>query len=182
GKFETGRHDTNYGRGLAVNANALANDVGIAVEITLPDFIAQNRDFFGAGFVVFGSEIASHNRGHADDFEEVLGDVSAGVTLRIILVGDIDGRSTEVASRLRKRLLRGAQIFVILSCRNVADAKVIILRARLRIDQAHAHQLFRMRKRKTAQDEAVHDSELRSYAADAETENEHGEKTKRFFL
>src|SRR6476659_2468272 len=39
-----------------------------------------------------------------------------------------------------------------------------------------------MRKRKAAQDEAVHDGELRRYAADPETKNEHGEKTKRFFL
>jgi hypothetical protein len=39
-----------------------------------------------------------------------------------------------------------------------------------------------MGKRKAAQDEAVHDGELRSYAANAEAKNEHGEKTKRFFL
>ena len=38
-KSKVGRHDPNDGGGLAVNPNVLANDVAIAAEIALPNFV-----------------------------------------------------------------------------------------------------------------------------------------------
>ena len=81
---------------------------------------------------------------------------------------------------MRERLLRRLQVFVILSGRNIAVAEIVVLIGRLRIDQPDAHQLFGMRKRKSAEHERVDDGELRRHAADAEREHEHGEKAKRF--
>ena len=83
---------------------------------------------------------------------------------------------------MRERLLRRLDVLVILRRRNVADAEIVVLIARLRIDQADADQLFRMRKGKAAQHDRVDDRELRHRAADAEREHEHGEKTKNFVL
>ena len=60
--------------------------------------------------------------------------------------------------------------------------KLLFCRRRLRIDQADAHQLFGMRKGKSAQDECIDHRELRRHATNAEREDEHGEKTKRFFF
>ena len=57
--------------------------------------------------------------------------------------------------------------------------KLLILIARLRIDQPDADELFRMRKRKPAQHDRVDHRELRHRAADAEREHEDGEKAER---
>ena len=86
------------------------------------------------------------------------------------------------ASTIPSACLSGAQILVILRRRNVAVAEIIVLIGRLRINQADAHQLFRMGEGKAAQDKGVYDRELRGHPGDAEREDEHGENTKSFFL
>ena len=65
------------------------------------------------------------------NLEEIFSHITAGITLRIVFVGDIDGRSIEIAGHHRERLLRALQIFVILSCRNNAETEIIVLIARL---------------------------------------------------
>src|SRR5262249_38147282 len=179
-KLKVGRHHADDGGGLAVNSNALPNDLGIGIEIAPPDFVAEDRDLFRARFVVLCCEIAAKDRRDTDNFEEIFGDVTAGVTLGIVFVGDVDGRSGEVTGHHRERLLRRLQIFVVLSGRNIADTKVVVLIARLRIDQSHADQLLGMRKRKPAEHDCVDDRELRGGAADAKSEYQHGQKAKRF--
>jgi hypothetical protein len=66
------------------------------------------------------------------------------------VVAHIDGRSIEISGHQRKRLLARAEVQVIVGRRNIARAEVVVLRARLRVDQPDAHQLLGMRKRKTA--------------------------------
>src|SRR5205085_9090219 len=51
GKFKIGRHHADDGGGLAINSNALSDDVWIGGEIASPDFVPQNCDFFRAGLV-----------------------------------------------------------------------------------------------------------------------------------
>src|SRR5206468_5873917 len=84
------------------------------------------------------------------DLEKIFCNVAAVVTLRLVLVGDVYCRSTEIAGHQRARFLGRFQIFVILRCRNLAEPKIVVLIARLRIDQPNAHQLLRMRKGKAA--------------------------------
>src|SRR6266566_5676587 len=79
-------------------------------------------------------------------------------------------------------MLRSFQILVILRGRNVANTEVIVLIARLWIDQANADQLLWMGKREAAQNDRVDDCELGGRPADAESEHKHGQKTKRFLL
>ena len=64
------------GGGFAINPNVLPDNVGIAAEIASPDFVPQNRDLFRARLVILGSEIAAQEWRHADDFEEILRDIS----------------------------------------------------------------------------------------------------------
>src|SRR5437667_11497713 len=89
-KFKVRRHNTNNGGGLAINPNALSDDVSVAVEIALPDLVTQNRYLWCAGRVVASSEIATHDWRHAEHLEEVLGHIGAGITLRIVFVGHVD--------------------------------------------------------------------------------------------
>ena len=61
-KFEIRRHDADDRGSLAINPNTLSDDVAVAVEIALPDFVTEDSDLFRAGLVVLGREIAAHNR------------------------------------------------------------------------------------------------------------------------
>ena len=160
----------------------MSDNVWVSAEIAPPDFVAEDRDLFRARFVVFGREIAAHRGRHANDFEHVFRDITAGVALRSVLVGNVDCRSTEIAGHHRKRFLGRFYILVILRGRNIAVTKVIVLIARLGIDQADAHELFGMRKRKASQQDCVHNGELRRRAADAEPEHEHGQEAKCFLF
>ena len=160
----------------------MADNVRIGTEIAPPDFVTKDRDLFCARLVVLGRKVAALDRRDADDLEEVFGDIPAGVTLRIVLVGHVDGRSGKITSHHRKRLLRRFQIFVILRRRNLAEPEIIVLIARLGINQPDADQLLRMRKREAAQDDRVDHGELRGRTADAESEHEDGQKTKRFLF
>src|SRR5205807_9892636 len=113
-----------------------------------------------AGLVVVTGEVAAHDRRNADNLKEVLGNVGASVTLRIIFVGHVDGRSAQITSHLCKRLLGRAQILVVLGRRDIAETEIIVWRTGLGVNQTHAHQLFWMRKRKPAQYRSVDDGEL----------------------
>ena len=172
------RHDSDDRRRLAVYSDRLPDDVRVAAKIASPNFIAENRRFLRARLVVLRREIAAHDRRHADDSEKILGDVSAGVALGIILVGNVDRRSVQIAGHQGEGLLAGLQVLVVLRGGNVAISKVILLRCCLRIDQADARELFRVRERKAAQNKGIHDRELGRDAGNAEGENQDREQTK----
>ena len=78
----------------------------IGAKIPSPNFVTKNRDLLRARLVVLGGEIAAQDRRHANDFEKILGDITAGVTLRIVFVGHVDCRSIEITGHHRERLLR----------------------------------------------------------------------------
>ena len=174
------RHNADDCCRLAINSNVLSDDVGIAVEIPFPNFVTENDGPFRTRFVVLGGEVASKNRRYTSDLKKVLGDVTTGITLRIVLVGNVYCRPTEVASHQGARLLDRFQIFVILRCRNYAEPEVVVLIGRFWIDQPNGYQLLRMRKRKPAQHDSIDDGKLSGRTADTESENEHGQKTKGF--
>ena len=160
----------------------MSDDVGIAIEVAFPDFVTENRDLLRAWFVVFRGEIAAKNRRDAKNPKKILSHITAGVTLRIILVADVDCRSVEITGHHRERLLRVLQVFVILRGWNEAQPEVVVLIARLWIEQANRHQLLGVRERKSTQHDRVHNCELRRRGADAEPEHEHGQKAERFIL
>ncbi len=181
-KSKIRRHHADDGRRLAIHPNVLSDNVGISIEVAFPDFVTKNRDLLRAWFVVFRVEIAAKNRRDAKNLKEILSDVAAGVTLRIIFVADVDCRSVEVTGHHRERLLRVPQVFVVLRRRDEAQPKVVILIARLWIEQAYRHQLLGMRERKTTQHDSVHNCELRRRGADAEPKYEHSQKAERLVL
>src|SRR4029077_8675831 len=126
-----------------------------------------------AGLVVVNGEVSAHDRRNADNLKEILGNVGASVTLRIIFVSHVDGRSAQISGHLRERLLGRAQILVVLSRRDVTETEIIVWRTGLGVNQPYTHQLFWMRKRKPAQYRGVDDGELCGCAADAKCEHEH---------
>ena len=174
------RHNADDCCRLAINSNVLSDDVGIAVEIPFPNFVTENDGPFGARFVIRRGEVASKNWRHTSDLKKIFGDVTTGITLRIVLVRDVYRRPAEVARHQGARLLGRFQIFVILRCRNHTEPEVVVLIGRFRIDQPNGHQLLRMRKRKPAQHDSIDDGKLSGRTADTESENEHGQKTKGF--
>ena len=151
----------------------MSDDVSVGVEIAPPDFIAENDGLLRAGLVIFSCEIPAKRRRDPNDFEYVLRHITAGVTLRSIFVGNVDCRSAQVTRHHRKRFLCRLEIFVILGGRNIAVPKVIVLIARLGIDQSNACELFRMRKRETTQHHRVNHGELRGSGTDAQAKHQH---------
>ena len=53
-------------------------------------------DLFRAGLVILRGEIATHDRSNTDDPEKILGHITARVSLRIVLISNVDGRSVEI--------------------------------------------------------------------------------------
>ena len=76
---------------MAIDPEALPDNPGIAVKIALPNFMTENCHFLRAGFVVRGRKIAAENRRYTHNLEEILRHITAGVTLRVVFVADIDG-------------------------------------------------------------------------------------------
>src|SRR4029450_9308808 len=75
------RHNTNDGCGFAVNSNVLSDDFGIAVEITFPNFVAENDAPSPPQLFVSGGKIASDNRRYTSDLKKIFCDVAAVITL-----------------------------------------------------------------------------------------------------
>ena len=96
--------------------------------------MTKNDDLFCAGLVIICREVAAHHRRHTQNSEEILRHISAGVALRIVLVGQVDCRSVLVRGHLYERSLRATQVLVILVCWNRPAAKVVVRLASLRID------------------------------------------------
>src|SRR5713101_1248245 len=101
-KLKIWRHDSDDGRGFAVNSDALSHNVWVGAEIASPDFVAEDRDLFCARFVVFGGEIAAQDRRDSDDLEKIFGYVTAGIPLRVVFVSHVDCRTAEVTRHHRK--------------------------------------------------------------------------------
>ena len=139
----------------------------------------MSATFSAPGRVVGGGEVAAEHRRHAQDAEEVLGDVGAGVALRLAVDRDVDGRAVEVGRQhLEGLLLR--QHLVEVHRRDLAvDAEEV--RAR-RVDEVDADQPVGVRKREAAQHHAVDDAEHRRDAADAEREDDDREGAEGFLL
>src|SRR6476659_3937360 len=112
-------HHPDDGRGFAVNSDTLPDNIWVGVEIASPDFVTQDSDLFRARFVVVGSEIATKHRRDTDNLEKIFCYVSAGITLRIIFLSNVDCRSIEIAGHHREWFLRRFQVLVILSGRNI---------------------------------------------------------------
>jgi hypothetical protein len=108
------RHDADDGGGFAVDPDRLAHDVGVAVEIALPDFVAEDRHLLRTRFVVVGDKIATKDRFHVDDPEKILSHIATGIALRSFLVGHVDRRAVEIRAHHRERLLTRPQVLVIL--------------------------------------------------------------------
>jgi hypothetical protein len=89
-------HDADDRRGLAVDANVLADDVLGSPEVALPDAVANQRHFLGAGLVILGGEVAAHDRSDAEARQELLGRIGAGVPLWLAIDGDVDRRAVQV--------------------------------------------------------------------------------------
>ena len=104
------RHHADDGRRLAVDPDALADDVCGAAEVALPDAVADERDLLGARLVVGRGEVAAHHRRDAEDRAGNFGHVGAGVALRRAVDRDVDGRAVQVGRQQLERLLLRQQL------------------------------------------------------------------------
>ncbi len=181
GEGEARRHDADDGGGFAVDADALADDIGRTAEIALPELVADERDLGGAGLVIGGGEVAPDDGADAADAEEIGGDVRTGVALRIAVDRDVDGGAVDVSRQQIERLLLLAHGLVVE--REDLAAKAVDVRVFLAdIDDLDAGEAVGVRIREAAEHGAVDDAEHRRDAPDAEGEDEHGEQAEGLFL
>ena len=68
--------DADDGDGRVAERDGLADNVGVAVELALPECVAEDDDRWTAGAGFFSGEVvAAHQRLHAQGVEEVVHDV-----------------------------------------------------------------------------------------------------------
>src|SRR5262249_44990993 len=77
--------------------DALSEVVGVGIEFTAHFFATKDRALRGPGLVVGGSKTPPDPGRAPDDPKNFFGYETAGITLRIIFVSDIDSRSAEIA-------------------------------------------------------------------------------------
>ena len=71
--------DADDGGGRVAERDGLADDVGVGVELALPEWVAEDDDRGTAGAGFFGGEgEAAHQRLHAKSVEEVIHDIDLG--------------------------------------------------------------------------------------------------------
>ena len=85
---EKGRSDADDGEGAAGKGDGLAEDVGIGVEASFPDTIAENDD---RGILFVGEEAAAEGHGGLGDVEEIGGGGLTPEALGIAITGDGGG-------------------------------------------------------------------------------------------
>jgi hypothetical protein len=178
---EAGRHDADDGGGAAVEADGLAEDIGDAAEVGLPELVGDEGGLFRAGLIVGGGEVASAGRGYAEDFQEVFRDVGAGEALGIALIGEVDGGAVDVGGDELEGFLGGGDFLVVEGEDLAVVAEKVGLRGR-GVDELDAGEAVGVGERKAAEHDAVDDGELRGDGADAEGEDGDGEGAEAFFF
>ena len=143
--------------------------------------MADERDFFRAALVVRGREVAAEDGCHAKDFEEFVGDVGPGVAVGIAVDGGVDGRAVDIRGEQVERLLALAHRLVVEQEDLAAEAVLVGVLLR-DIDHLDAGQPRGIGEREAAEHRAVDDAEHRRDAADAEGEDQHGERAETFLF
>lgn len=158
-------HDADDGAHAIVKAQAAADDVRVARELALPEFVAEHGDGFGRGSAVAGYDVAANKRLHAHDFESVDGAEIAAEALRLA-----DARPGDVANGGGEQVGEG---------RNAALDFEVALRCAWRESEVlawnssvKAVERFGMRIRKRVEDDAVDDAKEGGGSTDAECERE----------
>ena len=159
--------------GLPLMRKPLPMMSGVAAEIALPDAVADDGDLASARRVVGGGEIAPHHRRDAEDPEEVLGHVRAGVPLGMAVDRDVDRRAVQIRGERVERLLLRQQVLEVHRRDLTVHAEE---RGARRIDEVQADQAVTVRKRKPPQHHAVDDAEHRGHAGNAEREDDHSQR------
>jgi hypothetical protein len=156
-----------------------ADRVVAAAEVPLPHAVAQNGHFRRAGAVVRGGKVAAAHGRDAQNPEEVVGHVRAGVAARVPVHRDVDRRSAEVRGRALEGLIRVPDVFVVLGGDLRPDAERVRRRG---VDEIDRDQPIGVRKRESPQHHRVDDAEHRRHAADAEREHRDRERGEAAFL
>ena len=65
------RHDSNHGLRLGIQRDDSADDVGVAAEMSLPEFVAQEHDVVFAESILLRQEVAAQDRLHSEESEDV---------------------------------------------------------------------------------------------------------------
>src|SRR5512146_2889224 len=97
GKRESCRHYANYGVGLRVESDRLADDVRVRPEIAMPKRLRDHHGMRGSGGIVFSGERSSQERFDAKDREEIRGNAVAVDRLRMTRSGQ--GKAFEMVDR-----------------------------------------------------------------------------------
>ena len=155
---------------LAVEREALADDVEAARETPLPVGVAEQHDGRTARPVFLREKTAAVQRLHAVEGEIVCRDLQALHLLRVAAAGD---RET-VADRRRDV---GEHLLLRPHGEQTRPGKADLVELALGHRRGELHELLGMRVGQGPQENGVDDAEDRAVGADPEGESEHGDKT-----
>ena len=175
GEREARRHDTEdrARRVVAaevVDAEPLAEDVGIAIEAALPQVVADKHHRLGVAVILRLSEPAPHQRLDAERLDGVIGEHLAleplgARHLRVSRVGDV-ALDADVAPRDREERLLARKV--------QADGGVgqVVLVRPVRRREPELHQSIRIGVGKRPEENGVHQAENHGVGADAQRQRQ----------
>ena len=100
------RYHTDHFVGSVVEKDLFPDDVWIAAEVLLPKRVADDENGSRTYFVVFGSEIAPHERRRAHDFEIVGSDHPSVEKFRFAGTGQVHTPATKYRHRFEDLIPR----------------------------------------------------------------------------
>ena len=152
---------------LPIQGDGLSKDRRLAVEVPLPEAMADEDDRLAAGPIFGGRKIPSDERLDAQRWQERHGRVEADHLFRVAAPGQrerIERGQRQVAEHLLPLLhLEKARI-------GKADAVEVLLQ----VGRAQSDQAVRLRIRQRPEEHRIHHAEQRHVGADAEREAEDG--------
>src|SRR5713226_1154867 len=173
-EMEVARQDADDGDVLLVVAQHLADDVDVATETALPETVAQDHHVRTVQDGFFGEEVASEDRVHPKDGEEVGGDEADGHLLRALVTfggAEVDGGAASTGGG--GELLKGAAALLIIAKvgrgnggQRLAAGAVIV---------PDGGQAIGLEVGKRAQEHGVNHGEHSGIGADAEREGQDGD-------
>ncbi len=172
-EVEAAREYANDGEGAVVEINGLAEDGGIAMELPLPDGIAEQDDLACSRERFVFMEEAAHQRVHAEHLEEIRSDTDAGEGPGIAVAGELEvvaGGEGIVSGDVGVGLVALAELCI--GVNGIGGGGPVAVED-LRTDPEQARGIA---EGKRAQHERVDDAEDGDVGADAEREDEDGDE------
>ena len=175
-EFKSRRHHSDDRNGSRADLDLFADNRGVGSEAALPQSVADDRDAYRLGFVVFGNERSPENRLDTEHREEPARHAGARHALRFGPIG--------AKVRVTGPECRGAreEIGLLRPIGEIQERDVAVGNPRRRISAFEVDDAFRGRERQRTEENAVDQAEDGGVGADAEPERDHGDGREAFIL